>query len=183
MGGWPAAAGLRAAGRHAGSGAQARRLTGAAAANTRATQVRVREGSNTRITGRGLPHRGGRGVLSEGARLPHGGGRPRTRRRGGLGRRRQVRRHPPRALLQRAARACCLVPIGVAGLNAAPVVAGRHQSHGRRACCGRRGQPRTAEPGTRLRARRWWPRPAHRQAPLGAGRPCAAATTAWRTSR
>jgi hypothetical protein len=46
MAGWPAAAGLRAAARHAGSGAQARRLTGAAAANTRATQVRVREGAN-----------------------------------------------------------------------------------------------------------------------------------------
>ena len=45
MGGWPAAAGLRAAGRHAGPGAQARRLTGAAAASTRAIQVRVREGS------------------------------------------------------------------------------------------------------------------------------------------
>lgn len=99
------------------------------------------------------------------------------------GPRRQVRRRPRRALLRRAARACCLVPIGVAGLNAAPVVAGRHQPHGRRACCGRRVQPRTAEPGIRLRARRWWPRPAHRQAPLEAGRPCAAATTAWRTSR
>ena len=50
---WPAlaAAGWRACRRDgAGSGVQARRLTGAAAINTRATQVRVQEAPNTRAT-------------------------------------------------------------------------------------------------------------------------------------
>ena len=67
------------------------------------TRVVAEQLDDARLSGL-LPDRGRRGLLPQGTPVPDRGRRPRPGRRGGLGRRRQDRRHP-RAVLRRARRA------------------------------------------------------------------------------